>query len=88
MVHSDEMEVMAMVSLCPFCKSELTNSKTHCPNNKIYPCLECKKCRCYFYTKNNYNALKELAFEYHSKLNSRVFYFSTPQEKSQKKLKR
>lgn len=65
-----------MPSKCPFCNSELINSRVHCPNNKIYPCQECKKCHSYFYTKNNYIKLKNLASKNNQKLNSSVYYFS------------
>lgn len=65
-----------MPSKCPFCKSELINSTVNCPNNKVYPCQECQKCHSYFYTKNNYMKLKDLARKNNQKLNSNVFYFS------------
>lgn len=75
-----------MPSKCPFCNSELINSRVHCPNNKVYPCQECNKCHSYFYTRNNYIQLKNLASKSNKKLNSSVYYFSEsifkPKEKS------
>lgn len=65
-----------MTSFCPFCKAILVNSNTHCPDNKTYPCQECKNCHCYFYTKDNYTKLKNLAIKNKTKLNSNVYYFA------------
>lgn len=62
---------------CPFCKTELINSTVHCPEYKNYSCLECPKCHSYFFTKNNYKMLYNLAKKQGQKLNDRVHYYNT-----------
>lgn len=62
---------------CPFCKTELVKSTVHCPGDKKYPCLECPKCHSYFYTKNAYKILYEIAQKENRKLSSKVHYYDT-----------
>ncbi|MCM1262563.1 MAG: hypothetical protein NC313_07545 [Butyrivibrio sp.] len=62
---------------CPFCNTELINSTVHCPNYKKYSCLECPECHSYFFTKNNYNILYNLAEKEGQKLSDKVHYYNT-----------
>lgn len=62
---------------CPFCKTNLIKSTVNCPGYKKYPCLECPKCHSYFYTKNNYKILYNLAEKENRKLSSKVHYYDT-----------
>lgn len=61
---------------CPFCQTELINSTVHCPEYKKYPCLECTKCNSYFFTKNTYKILYNLAEKENRKLSSKVYYYN------------
>lgn len=49
----------------------------HCPEYKKYACLECPKCHSYFYTKNTYKILYNLAEKENRKLSSKVHYYDT-----------
>lgn len=62
---------------CPFCKTELVDSTVSCSENIKYPCLECKKCHSYFFTKNRYKQLNELAEKENRKLSSKVHYYDS-----------
>jgi len=62
---------------CPYCKTELINSTVHCPEYKKYSCLECTKCHSYFFTKNNYKILYNLAEKEGKKLSDKVHYYNT-----------
>lgn len=71
------MSIIFNLHNCPFCQTELINSTVHCPENKKYSCLECPKCNSYFFTKNNYKILYNLAEKKNRKLNSNVHYYDT-----------
>lgn len=60
---------------CPFCQTELINSTVHCSGYKKYACLECPKCHSYFFTKNTYKILYNLAEKDNQKLSSKVHYY-------------
>ena len=60
---------------CPFCQTELINSTVHCTGNKKYSCLECLNCNSFFYTKNIYKILYNLAEKENRKLSPKVYYY-------------
>ena len=60
---------------CPYCKTELVDSTVSCSENIKVSCLECKKCHAYFFTKNRYKQLYELAEKEGRKLSSKVHYY-------------
>lgn len=62
-------------NLCPFCSKQLKYSHTICPENITLPCLECSECKVYFYKRNYYDTLKNLAQNYRRKLNHDVYVY-------------
>lgn len=61
---------------CPYCKTKLVDSTVRYSENIKYPCLECKKCHEYFFTKNRYKQLYELAKKENRKLSSKVHHYN------------
>lgn len=60
---------------CPFCQTELISSTVLCPGYKKYSCLECIKCHSYFFTKNVYKILYNLAEKENRNLSSNIHYY-------------
>lgn len=74
--------------ICPFCGKKLINNFVDCTQYVTLQCLECEECKIYLYTEQNYNILKELAYNRGRKLNHDVYKYQLIEPKAQPKDKK